>query len=199
MASSKAPDTFLPGKLGYEDFWSLPDDGNRYEIIDGKLYVTPAPAMRHQLVSTRLMRVLDQHVLSAHAGHVFHAPTAVILGPHRQVQPDLLFISRERVKLITSKEVVGAPDLAVEIVSPSSNKTDRVVKSSAYADSGISWYWIVDPDERTIEEYRIENGQYRLMRKWEEPDVFEPALFPGLTAPLEGLFDWSEFEGLGPA
>ena len=199
MASSKAPDTFLPGKLGYDDFWSLPDDGNRYEIIDGKLYVTPAPAMRHQLVSTRLLRILDQHVAPKQIGFVFHAPTAVILGPHRQVQPDLLFVSRERNKLITSKEVDGAPDLAIEIVSPSSKKTDRVVKSAAYADSGISWYWIVDPDERTIEEYRLENGQYRLIRTWEEPNVFEPTLFPGLTLPLEGLFDWSDFEGLEPA
>jgi Uma2 family endonuclease len=196
MASSKAPETILPGKLGYDDFWELPDDGNRYEIINGKLYVTPAPAMRHQLVSTRLMRALDRHVVSARIGHVFHAPTAVILGPHRQVQPDLLFISRERNKLVTSREVAGAPDLAIEIVSPSSKKTDRAVKSAAYADSGISWYWIVDPDERTVEEFRLETGQYHLVRKWEETQVFEPKLFPGLTVDLERLFDWSEFEGL---
>jgi Uma2 family endonuclease len=198
MATPKSPDV-LPGKLDYDDFWSLPDDGNRYEIIDGKLYVTPAPAMRHQLVSARLLIILHQHVISARIGFVFHAPTAVILGPHRQVQPDLLFISRERTKLVKSKEVDGAPDLAVEIVSPSSKKTDRVVKSAAYADSGIPWYWIVDPDERTIEEYQLENGQYRLTRKWEDADVFEPTLFPGLTLPLEGLFDWSDFEGLEPA
>lgn len=197
MATPKSPDV-LPGELDYDDFWSLPDDGNRYEIIDGKLYVTPAPAMRHQLVSTRLLRILDQHVTSNRIGHVFHAPTAVILGPYRQVQPDLLFISRERTKLVMSKEVDGAPDLAVEIVSPSSKKADRVVKPAAYADSGIPWYWIVDPDERTIEEYQLENGQYRLIRKWDEPDVFEPTLFPGLTLPLEGLFDWSDFEGLEP-
>jgi Uma2 family endonuclease len=199
MASSKAPDTFLPGKLGYEDFWSLPDDGNRYEIIDGKLYVTPAPAMRHQIVVNRLHYLLSRHLEGKGLGFAFAAPTAVILGPHRQVQPDLLFISRERTKLVTPKEVDGAPDLAVEIVSPSSKKTDRVVKSAAYADSGISWYWIVDPDERTLEEYQLEKGQYRLLRKWEEPDVFEPTLFPGLTLPLEGLFDWSDFEGLEPA
>jgi Uma2 family endonuclease len=198
MATPKSPDV-LPGKLDYDDFWSLPDDGNRYEIIDGKLYVTPAPAMRHQLTSTRLLRILDQHVTSNRIGHVFHAPTAVILGPYRQVQPDLLFISRARRKLVTSKEVDGAPDLAVEIVSPSSKRADRVVKSAAYADSGISRYWIVDPDERTIEEYQLESGQYLLMRRWEEPDVFEPKLFLGLTLPLEGLFDWSDFEGLEPA
>jgi Uma2 family endonuclease len=112
------------------------------------------------------------------------------------VQPDLLFISRERNKLVTSREVAGAPDLAIEIVSPSSKKTDRAVKSAAYADSGISWYWIVDPDERTVEEFRLETGQYHLVRKWEETQVFEPKLFPGLTVDLERLFDWSEFEGL---
>ncbi len=198
MATPKSPD-ILPGKLDYDDFWSLPDDGNRYEIIDGKLYVTPAPAMRHQLVSMRLSNILHQHVISARIGHVFHAPAAVILGPHRQVQPDLFFISRERTKLVTSKEVDGPPDLAIEIVSPSSKKADRVVKSAAYADSGISWYWIVDPDGRTLEEYRLETGQYHLVRKCEEPDVFEPVLFPGLTLPLEDLFDWSDFEGLEPA
>ena len=198
MATPKSPGV-LPGTLDYDDFWSLPDDGNRYEIIDGKLYVTPAPAMRHQIVVNRLHYLLSQHLEGKRLGHAFAAPTAVILGPHRQVQPDLLFVSRERNKLITSKEVDGAPDLAVEIVSPSSKKADRVVKSAAYADSGISWYWIVDPDARAIEEYQLENGQYRLVRKWEEPDVFEPMLFSGLTLPLEGLFDWSDFEGLGPA
>jgi len=198
MATPKSPDV-LPGKLDYDDFWSLPDDGNRYEIIDGKLYVTPAPAMRHQIVSARLMDLLYRHVSSARIGHVFHAPTAVILGPHRQVQPDLLFLSREKIPLITSKEVAGAPDLAVEIVSPSSKMADRVVKSAAYADSGVSWYWIVDPDERAVDEYRLETGQYRLLRKWEEPDVFEPELFPGLSLPLEELFDWSDFERLEPA
>jgi Uma2 family endonuclease len=196
MASPKTPDTVLPGKLGYDDFWELPEDGNRYEIIDGKLYVTPAPAMRHQLVSTRLTNTLHQHVISARIGHVFHAPAAVNLGPHRQVQPDLFFVSREKTRLVTPREVAGAPDLAIEIVSPSSKKTDRVVKAAAYADSGISWYWIVDPDERTIEEYRLEDSWYRLVRKWEEPEVFEPKLFPGLTLALESLFDWSDFEAL---
>jgi len=135
--------------------------------------------MRHQLVSMRLSNILHQHVIAARIGHVFHAPAAVILGPHRQVQPDLFYISRERTALITSKEVAGAPDLAIEIVSPSSKKADRVVKSAAYADSGISWYWIVDPDERILEEYQLENGYYRLVKKWEEPDVFAPRLFPG--------------------
>ena len=197
MATPKSLDV-LPGKLDYDDFWSLPDDGNRYEIIDGKLYVTPAPAMRHQIVANRLQYLLNRHLNGRGLGHAFAAPTAVILGPYRQVQPDLLFISREKSKLVTSKEVDGAPDLAVEIVSPSSKKADRVVKSAAYAESGISWYWIVDPDERTIEEYQLENGQYRLIRKWEEPDAFEPTLFAGLTLPLEGLFDWSDFEGLEP-
>ncbi|MGH9332846.1 MAG: Uma2 family endonuclease, partial [Vicinamibacteria bacterium] len=152
----------------------------------------------HQLVSTRLLLILHQHVTSTRIGHVFHAPTAVILGRDRQVQPDLLFVSRERKELVTFKEVAGAPDLAVEIVSPSTKKADRVVKSAAYADSGIPWYWIVDPNERTLEEYQLENGQYRLIRRWEEPDAFEPKLFPGLSVSLEDLFDWSDFGGLEP-
>jgi Uma2 family endonuclease len=199
MASPKLPDKILPPELGYEDFWELPDDGNRYEIIDGKLYVTPAPAVRHQILVSRLDNLLTRHLEGTGAGHVFLAPIAVILGPHRQVQPDLLFVSRQRNKLITSKEVTGAPDLAVEIVSPSSRRTDRTVKSAAYADSGISWYWIVDPDDRTVEEYRLESRKYHLIRSWKETDVFEPALFPGLTVPLDDLFDWSDFEGLQEA
>jgi Uma2 family endonuclease len=155
--------------------------------------------VRHQIVSSRLELALDRYIGPRGLGFVFHAPIAVILGPHRQVQPDVLFISRERNKLITSKEITGAPDLAVEIVSPSSKKTDRSLKSTAYADSGISWYWIVDPDDRTVEEYRLESGKYHLVRSWNKTDVFEPKLFPGLTVPLESLFDWSEFEGLEPA
>jgi Uma2 family endonuclease len=185
--------------LGYEDFWSAPDDGIRYEIIDGRLYASPTPGICHQIVSTRLQCSIACHIDSRELGFVFPPLTAVILGTHRQVQPDLTFVSRERRRMVAEREIEGAPDLAVEIVSPSSKKADRVVKSAAYADSGISWYWIVDPDQRTIEEYQLENGQYRLVRKWEVPDVFEPTIFPGLTLPLEELFDWSDFEGLGPA
>jgi len=184
--------------LGYEDFWSAPDDGNRYEIIDGRLYASPTPGICHQIVSTRLQSSITHHIDRRELGFVFPSLTAVILGPHRQVQPDLTFVSRERRRMVTEREIAGAPDLAVEIVSPSTKEADRVIKSAAYADSGISWYWIVDPDQRTIEEYQLENGQYRLIRRWDEPEVFEPKLFPGLTLPLEGLFDWSDFEGLEP-
>jgi Uma2 family endonuclease len=197
MATSKSPDV-LPGKLGYEDFWSVPDDGNRYEIIDGKLYVTPAPGMPHQIVSNRLQFFLNRHIEGKRLGHVFSAPTAVILGAHRQVQPDLVFLGKDRLRAVSQKEIQGAPDLAVEILSPTTKKTDRLIKASAYADSGISWYWIVDPDAQTLEEYRLAAGRYELVRRWEESETFEPALFPGLCIALADLFDWSDFEGLAP-
>jgi Uma2 family endonuclease len=197
MASSKTPDTTLPPKLGYEDFWELPDDGNRYEIIDGKLYLTPAPATRHQIVSSRLEQALIHRAAKAGVGvsrsHRRH-PGAASPGPagralHQPGEKQAHYVEGS----------CRAPDLAVEIVSPSSKKTDRSIKSDAYADSGISWYWIVDPDQRTVEEYQLAIGKYHLVQAWKETDVFEPKLFPGLSGPLEGLFDWSDFEGLEEA
>ena len=112
----------------YEDFLKLPDDDKRYEIIDGELYVSPAPNIRHQSSSITLSSQLFGHVRNRRLGRVFAAPTDVVLADDAIVEPDILFVSRAQRAIITSQNIRGAPDLVVEIISPSSTKTDQETK-----------------------------------------------------------------------
>lgn len=140
----------------WEDVLRMPDDGNRYEFIGGRLYMTPAPVIRHQRISGRLhsalLRVLE------HPGHgeVFYAPVLVEFpGTGDRVQPDILFVSHERRGIIAEKAVLGAPDLVVEILSPSTAHRDRGIKLDLYARCGVREYWIVDPTEDVVDAWRF--------------------------------------------
>ena len=140
----------------WEDVLRMPEDGNRYEFIGGRLYMTPAPVIRHQRVSKLLQGALVR--LLEHAGHgeIFYAPCLVEFpGTGDRVQPDILFVSNERRGIIAEKAVVGAPDLVVEILSPSTAHRDRGIKLDLYARCGVREYWIVDPDEDRVDVWRF--------------------------------------------
>ena len=140
----------------WEDVLRMPDDGNRYEFIGGRLYVTPAPAIRHQRVSKRLQAALMRMLEDAGRGEVFYAPFLVEFpGTGDRVQPDLIFVSDERREIIGEKQVLGAPDLVVEILSPSTAHRDRGIKLDLYARSGVRQYWIVDPVEDVVDVWRF--------------------------------------------
>ena len=140
----------------WEDVERMPEDGNRYESIGGRLYMTPAPATRHQRISKRLQSALMQILEHAGHGEVFQAPCLVEFpGTGDRVQPDLLFVSNERRGIITEKRMLGAPDLVVEILSPSTAHRDRGIKLDLYARSGVSQYWIVDPDQDAVDVWRF--------------------------------------------
>ncbi len=140
----------------WEDVLRMPDDGNRYEFIGGRLYVTPAPAIRHQRVSKRLQAALMRMLEDAGRGEVFYAPFLVEFpGTGDRVQPDLIFVSDERREIIGEKQVLGAPDLVVEILSPSTAHRDRGIKLDLYARSGVRQYWIVDPVEDIVDVWRF--------------------------------------------
>jgi Uma2 family endonuclease len=198
MSSPNVPDTIPGGKilLGYDDFWSVPDDGNRYEILDGEMFVTPLPSLRHQTVSARLHHVLSDYAKRRDLGVVIAAPVGVILGEHRQVQPDLLVIRKENYGLINSKEIVGPPDLVIEILSPTTVRRDRLQKATLYAASKIPYYWIVDPQNETIEEYRLEQDMYILIKKCGGSESIESKAFADLTLSLDTLFDWKDLSKL---
>ena len=141
-----------------EEFLRMPEDGNRYEFIGGRLYVTPAPATRHQRVSKRLQRMLIRVLEDPGHGEVFAAPLLVELpGTGDLVQPDLLFVSDERRVIIGEKRILGAPDLVVEILSPSTAYRDRGIKLDLYARRGVREYWIVDPVEDVVDAWRFGN------------------------------------------
>jgi len=137
-----------------DDVRALPDDGNRYETIAGELFVTPAPSPRHQRVLARLHLLLGAYVERHGLGEVFFAPLDVVLGPMTLVEPDLLFVARDRSHVLTEHEVAGAPDLAVEVVSPSSARTDRGRKRALYQETHVREYWVVDVDLRQVEIWR---------------------------------------------
>ena len=178
-----------PRLLTYEDYAALPDDGRRYQVLDGELDVTPAPTTLHQKVSIRLSHLLLEHADRNELGLVLAAPVDVVLARHVIVQPDLVFVSTERLSIVTRKCILGAPDLAIEILSPGTKRKDRRKKSRIYAREGVPWYWIADPDERTIDEWELDPDRdaYSL-RSRADGASFKPALFSGLTIDITRLF-----------
>lgn len=140
-----------PIRLGYEDYAVLPDDGRRYEVLDGALAVSPAPRPWHQTVSRRLQFALYSGLELAGQGQVFNAPIDVILSPHDIVQPDLVYLTEAQRELVTDRAIEGPPALLVEILSPSTRRRDVLVKSRIYAEHGVERYWLVDPDIDRVE------------------------------------------------
>ncbi|WP_027356738.1 Uma2 family endonuclease [Desulfofundulus thermocisternus] len=174
--------------LTYEDYLDLPDDGNRYEILEGVLHVTPSPTTRHQRVSRNLQRIIDAYVLEHNLGEVFDAPLDVIFSNISIAQPDLIFVSHARSEIITEKNIAGAPDLVVEILSPNTSRRDRITKAHVYALYGVEYYWLVDPDATTVEEYRLEEGAYNLISRVTGNESFKPEIFPGLIVDLSKVW-----------
>ncbi|MFL5382268.1 MAG: Uma2 family endonuclease [Longimicrobiaceae bacterium] len=148
----------------YDEFARLPNDGNRYEIIGGELYVTPAPRPLHAKVATRISRVLEEFVETHQLGEVFGQPIDVLFGEGDYLEPDLVFVRRERIGAISDRGVEEAPDLVVEVLSSTTAMRDRGIKRERYGHFGVSEYWIVDPTAKWIEVYRRDAG-------WESPVI----------------------------
>ena len=129
----------------------LPDDGNRYEVIDGELFVTPAPAWRHQEASLYLYRLLTDYLARERIGHAFAAPADVVFSPRRGVQPDVFVVPLVGGRRPEHFDEVKRLVLAVEVLSPSTARADRIAKRGLFRDEGVAEYWIVDLDARAIE------------------------------------------------
>jgi Uma2 family endonuclease len=146
--------------LTADELDQFPDDGKRREIIAGVLYVSPAPARPHQELSSDLHFFLYQAIDQSGAGRVFSAPVDVRFSEHNQVQPDLLAIRRERLDIYQGHTVHGAPDIVVEILSPSNASYDEVEKRQLYAAAGVPEYWILDPRVRRLTILRLSGDEY---------------------------------------
>jgi Uma2 family endonuclease len=174
-------------QLTYEDYCHLPNDGKRYEIIAGELYVSPAPRILHQLVSGRLFFHLYGYVSAHDLGLVLSAPTDIVFSRINIVQPDLIFIAKAHLHIVTETNIKGALDLLIEVLSPSTVDVDRDIKRKLYARFGVKEYWIVHPEERFAEVYRARQRQFpprpRIIR-----DTLESPLLPGLQIGLAELF-----------
>lgn len=174
--------------LTYDEYVDLPNDGNRYEILDGDLFVTPAPSPQHQLVSRNLQFTIHQFAREHGLGEIFAAPIDLILAATTVAQPDLVFVSQERRAIVTNRGIEGAPDLVVEILSSTTTKTDRTTKARLYARYGIRHYWILDPESRNLEAYELSGNAYHLASTLTGESTFSPSLFPGLTIPLADVW-----------
>lgn len=153
----------LPG-ITWDHVQQLPDDGNRYEAIAGELYVTPAPSVRHQTISKRLLLALIHVLEEPGHGDVWHAPIGVHFpGTGEGVQPDILFVSKARRGIVAPAELKGAPDLVVEILSPTTARRDTGLKRLLYERQGVAQYWIVDPEARAVDVWRF-GGEPRAER-----------------------------------
>lgn len=139
----------------YAEFARLPDDGNRYEVIAGELYVTPSPSPLHTRIAFNLASILESFVARHNLGWVTPAPVDVLLGGGDYVQPDVVFVRRERAAEITDRGIEVPPDLVVEVLSPSTAFQDRGLKRERYARFGVPEYWIIDPAARRLEVYRL--------------------------------------------
>ena len=176
--------------LTRHDYEALPETGKRYQLIGGELRVAPAPNRYHQEVSKNLEFVLHPFVKSNGLGKVYNAPFDVYLSDYDVFQPDLLFVSNERRSILTDKGAEGAPDLVIEILSPSTEHNDRNTKFSTYAQAGVTEYWLIDPDARAIELYRFQESvdtpaQTAILG---ENKTFGTPLLPGLEISIEEVF-----------
>jgi Uma2 family endonuclease len=170
--------------LTYEDLVSLPEDGKRYEILDGDLVVTASPITRHQRVSRNLFLALDRHVRDHALGELFFAPIDVLLDRHTIVVPDLVFVAKARSKLIQHHAIVGPPDLLVEILSPSTADRDCGAKAKLYARFGVDHYWIVDAETQSLDVHSRIGATYDKPASYLGPATVHVTPFPDLALDL---------------
>lgn len=184
-AAVTAADLRHGGALTRADLDRAPDDGHRYELIDGALIVTPAPNFRHQGALGELHLVL--RAACPADIQVLFAPFDVVLSEDSIVQPDLLAARRSD---FTVKELPGAPLLAVEVLSPSTRRIDLMLKRSRYEAAGCHSYWVLDPDEPSVTAWELADGTYRLAGKAVGEEALSLELpFPVALVPAQ-LFDW---------
>lgn len=186
MLPTALPET----RLTYDDLVAMyPDeDGIRRELIDGELFVTPAPFRRHQRLVRRLSTSLDNH-FEAHPeqGEVFTAPLDVVMTPHDVVEPDLLIILGDQQHISTEKNVQGAPGLVIEILSPGTRRRDQTLKRDLFDREGVREYWMVNPDRNEVAIYRrVADGSFRLDAP--PAQTLTTPLLPGWSLSLDRLF-----------
>lgn len=178
----------LPDRpLTHHDLDATPDDGNRYEVIDGVLYVSPFPNSSHQNVISALLIVLGNHVRQHGLGKVFTSGLKVVLDEPTGVGPDVVYISAARLPGLAIDGFHGIPDLLVEVLS-SKPTLDTQIKKAKYARSGVPHYWIVDPAQRILQAFQLEGEHYVLAAEAAGDATFQPSLFPGLLIPLAELW-----------
>ncbi|MDE3075738.1 MAG: Uma2 family endonuclease [Chloroflexota bacterium] len=174
-------------KLTYDDLQHVPDDGKRYELLDGELLVSPSATPRHQTAVGRVFALLLR-AEAAGFGRPFVAPLDVVFDQYNVLEPDVLFISAERLAIIGERNIQAAPDLVVEVLSRGTRDRDVRLKLPAYARFGVRFYWIVDPEEMRVQPYELEGDSYRQLVLLQASDTLTSPLFPGISVAISSLF-----------
>lgn len=176
--------------LTYDDLAAMPDDGKRYELVEGGLVELTSPLRVHQelvrLLFRLLDRFLDRFVEAGRLGRVYVAPVDVVLSPDNVLQPDLLFIAQDRLHIFNRAYVEEPPDLVVEILSPSTGARDRTIKAELYARFGVREYWMVDPETRGLTILVLGAAGYAPSPM--AGDVVRSTVLPGLAVNVRDLF-----------
>ena len=176
------------GSWTYEAYAVIPYDGNRYEIANGVLIMTPAPTPEHQSITIRFSHYLFIHIELAGLGRVFAGPIDVDLESKNVFQPDFVVVLNEHLDRIQAKRIVGAPDLVVEVASHSTATIDRLIKYEKYAQAGILEYWIVRPERRTVEVFVLEDGKYHSRGIFSGQVTLPSRIAPDLPVYVEQFF-----------
>jgi len=174
-------------RLNYTDYANLEDE-KRYELIEGELFMVPSPGSYHQIILLNLLDFLRHHIKKTKAGIVVCAPLDVVLTPNDVVQPDILFISKERINIVTERNIQGAPDLVVEILSPGTLERDKIVKKHLYEKHGVKEYWIVEPVGKLIEVLTLKEEGFQFFGSFFLDDVLQSPLLKKLKIPLKEVF-----------
>ena len=173
--------------LTYADLSQFPEDGKRYEILEGVLAVSPSPSRKHQLIVWNLVNYFTR-VKTALYGQAYVAPFDVVLDSYNVVQPDIFFIRTDRLAIVTETHVQGAPDLIVEVLSPTTRGRDLGAKAHLYAQFAVSEYWVIDPDSETLTVYSLTDTGYCIEEPLSKPAVVTCSLFPTIPLILADLF-----------
>ena len=173
----------------YDDLCEMPETMDRYEIIGGVLYRSPsAHVLRHQRTVGNLFLVFGNWVKEHDLGEVFVAPADVVASPVKVVQPDLFFIAKDRLHIVDAY-VDGAPDLAVEVISLSSVEYDRKTKFDLYQEMGVREYWLVDPEDQSVEVFVLREGRYEQLGRFTPGEQVRSVLLEGFSVEVKPIFN----------
>jgi Uma2 family endonuclease len=174
-------------KFTYEDYLQLPQD-KHYELIEGEFIMVPSPGWSHQTVLKKLFRILDDYITSYGLGEIRFAPLDVVLSEDNVVQPDILFISKKRSHIIRERNIQGAPDLVIEVLSSATAKKDQGLKQKLYAKYGVKEYWIVDPQTKSIRVMALDERGLTTFQIYKTGRFFGSSLLKNLSFDLEEIF-----------
>jgi Uma2 family endonuclease len=174
-------------KFTYEDYKNAPND-KRYELLEGELIVVPSPKTNHQRILKRLGTLIVNQVEKNGVGEVFYVPFDVVFSEETVLQPDILFVLKKHSHIITEDNIQGAPDLVIEILSEATQDRDRTWKRSLYSKHGVDEYWLVNPENNTVEILKLGEGGYEQFKAFEENQILNSPLLKDLRIDLKKVF-----------